>query len=165
MLSLFGYYGNSEITMAASRPLSKSERQQKLRRKAVRFFKTHDVESKLETMLNEMFTAQPGDVYGYMVCTNSNSAWLTSLLPPSQSIFIRFRMIRLYQMSKCIKEWTTEETRQWRLNCIVLSMECLRWVIAAEYSNCGKLMQLLLLYNCWLVWCQLVQSNCNQLNH
>ena len=84
MFTLCGYYSNSEITMAASRPLSKSERQQKLRRKAVRFFKTHDVESKLETMLNEMFTAQPGDVYGYMVCTNSNSTCLTSFYPQSE---------------------------------------------------------------------------------
>lgn len=55
---------------AKSRPLSKSELQQKLRRKAVRFFKTHDVESKLETLLNEMFAAQPSDVYGYMVSIN-----------------------------------------------------------------------------------------------
>jgi len=61
------FYGNSEITMAANRPLSKSELQQKLRRKAVRFFKVHDVESKLEGLLNEMFAAQPSDVYGYMV--------------------------------------------------------------------------------------------------
>jgi len=53
--------------MAANRPLSKSELQQKLRRKAVRFFKVHDVESKLEGLLNEMFAAQPSDVYGYMV--------------------------------------------------------------------------------------------------
>ena len=53
--------------MAANRPLSKSELQQKLRRKAVRFFKAHDVESKLEGLLNEMFAAQPSDVYGYMV--------------------------------------------------------------------------------------------------
>ena len=62
--------------MAANRPQSKSELQQKLRRKAVRFFKTHDVESKLETLLNEMFAAQPNDVYGYMVSINSNSMLL-----------------------------------------------------------------------------------------
>ena len=62
--------------MATKRPLSKSEQQQKLRRKAVQFFKTHDVESKLETLLNEMFAAQPSDVYGYMVRTNSNSMCL-----------------------------------------------------------------------------------------
>ena len=58
--------------MAASRPQSKSELQQKLRRKAVRFFQTHDVESKLESLLNKMFSVQPSDVYGYMVSTNSN---------------------------------------------------------------------------------------------
>lgn len=68
--------------MAANRPLSKSELQQKLRRKAVRFFKAHDVESKLETLLNEMFAAQPSDVYGYMVRTNSNSTCLNSFFAP-----------------------------------------------------------------------------------
>ena len=125
MFTQCGYYSNSKITMAASRPLSKSERQQKLRRKAVRFFKTHDVESKLETLLNEMFGAQPSDVYGYMVSTNSNSTCLTSFYH-SRSIFIRSRMIQLYQMSKCIKEWMIGETKQWRLKCIVLSMEYLK---------------------------------------
>lgn len=72
--------------MAAKRPLSKSEQQQRLRRKAVQFFKTYDVEAKLETLLNEMFAEQPNDVYGYMVSTNSNSMYvlMNFLLPKSE---------------------------------------------------------------------------------
>ena len=87
MFTECSYYGNSEITMAANRPLSKSEQQQKLRRKAVRFFKTYDVESKLETLLNEMFAAQPSDVYGYMVRTNSNPASVPKFVLPPVRVF------------------------------------------------------------------------------
>lgn len=40
----------------------------KLKEQAVAFYSEHKVQEALEKLLNEMFLAEPRDVYGYMVC-------------------------------------------------------------------------------------------------
>ena len=43
-------------------------RNKKLKEQAVAFYSEHKVQDALEKLLNEMFLAEPRDVYGYMVC-------------------------------------------------------------------------------------------------
>lgn len=48
--------------------ISKEEKEfYELKIKAAEFYRANGVAQKLETVLNEMFSAQPNDVYGYLV--------------------------------------------------------------------------------------------------